>query len=235
MNDPDFDDVLRKAAQSSPTPDPALLERIAGAMQPSMKPVRPMASVRMLSVGLATICIAIGLGAGLLIGTGGSRAMTGTQRLIFPALTGFITAAGAAWAASVIPGSKRREAPWNLLCSATFTLLALFPTLFHDHHNDHFVSAGLVCLAIGLLYAVPVGLAGWWLTRRGFAVNPKDAALAAGTLAGLGGIGVLELHCPNFQLAHLLVWHTAVIPLSAALAVGLTKLVQVRRADRHSG
>jgi hypothetical protein len=235
VNDPRIDDVLRKAAQSSPTPDPILLDRIAGAMQPSMAPVRPMPSVRMLSILLASLCIAIGLAGGFLIGMGGSRAMTSTQRLIFPALAGFIAAAGATWASAMIPGSKRREAPWNLLCAAVFTLLALFPTLFHDHHSDHFVHAGLVCLALGLSYAVPIGLAGWWLTRRGFAVNARDAALAAGTLAGLGGIGVLELHCPNFQLAHLLVWHTAVIPLSAALAVGLTKLVQIRRANRNSG
>jgi hypothetical protein len=92
------------------------------------------------------------------------------------------------------------------------------------------VHAGLACLIAGLVNAIPIGLAGWWLLRRGFSVNPKDAAIAAGTLAGLGGILMLELHCPNFQLAHLLVWHTAVVPVSAALAVLLTKLVQVRRA-----
>jgi hypothetical protein len=28
---------------------------------------------------------------------------------------------------------------------------------------------------------------------------------------------MLELHCPNFEAAHLLVWHMAVVPLSAAL------------------
>ena len=35
-------------------------------------------------------------------------------------------------------------------------------------------------------------------------------------LGGLAAVGVLELHCPNFQAAHVLVWHTAVVPLSAA-------------------
>jgi hypothetical protein len=28
---------------------------------------------------------------------------------------------------------------------------------------------------------------------------------------------MLELHCPNFQAAHILVWHTGVVPVSAAL------------------
>jgi len=27
---------------------------------------------------------------------------------------------------------------------------------------------------------------------------------------------VLELHCANFEAAHLLVWHTAVVPVSGA-------------------
>jgi hypothetical protein len=32
----------------------------------------------------------------------------------------------------------------------------------------------------------------------------------------LAGVGVLELHCPNFEAAHILVWHTAVVPVSGA-------------------
>ena len=55
------------------------------------------------------------------------------------------------------------------------------------------------------------------MLRRGFAVNPPSAGLVAGTLGGLAGVGMLELHCPNFQAAHILAWHTAVVPVSAAL------------------
>jgi hypothetical protein len=55
------------------------------------------------------------------------------------------------------------------------------------------------------------------LLRRGFALNSVSAGLAAGMLGGLTGVGVLELHCPNFQAAHVLLWHTAVAPLSGAV------------------
>jgi hypothetical protein len=45
--------------------------------------------------------------------------------------------------------------------------------------------------------------------------------LAAGTVGGamaaLAGIGMLELHCNNFQALHILVWHTAVLPAGAAI------------------
>jgi hypothetical protein len=55
------------------------------------------------------------------------------------------------------------------------------------------------------------------MLRHGFAVNAASAGLVAGTLGGLAGVGMLELHCPNLQAAHILVWHTAVVPVSAAL------------------
>jgi hypothetical protein len=230
VRDGEIDDILKKAAQAQPAPDGALLDKIAASIQPNMRPVRPLPPAWVLRFTLMAVCIGIAAAGAAGLGFAGSQAMNSTQKLIFPALIGFITLAAAAWAAETIPGSKRHGAPWNVSCVATFTLFALFRTLFHDHHTEHFVHAGLACLIAGLVNAIPIGLAGWWLLRRGFSVNPKDAAIAAGTLAGLGGILMLELHCPNFQLAHLLVWHTAVVPVSAALAVLLTKLVQVRRA-----
>ena len=89
--------------------------------------------------------------------------------------------------------------------------------LFRDYSTDHFFSAGIACLLTGLLHAIPAGLLSWLMLRHGFAVNAASAGLVAGTLGGLAGVGMLELHCPNFQAAHILVWHTAVVPVSAAL------------------
>lgn len=234
MNDHEMDDLLKKAAESGPAPDPALLGRITGAIQGNLRPVRPLPPAWVQRSGLMAICVVVAVAGAARLGYYGGEAMNNTQKLVFPALAGFITAAAMAWVAEMIPGSKRREGRWNVLFACTFTLLALFPTLFHDHHSENFVHSGLACLGAGLLHAVPIGLAGWWLMRRGFAVNPTHAALSAGTLAGLGGILMLELHCPNFQVMHLVVWHTAVIPVSAALAVLLTKLVQIRRAHADS-
>lgn len=224
MRDGEIDDVLRKAAEAQPAPDPALLDRIAASLEPKMAPVRPLPPAWVLSSMLAAICAAVAVAAAARSGMHGIEAMDKVKKLVFPALAGFITAAAGAWVAAMIPGSKRKQTPWKVLCGATFTLWALFPTLFHDHHTEDFVHSGIVCLGAGLLYAVPIALAGWWLLRRGFAVDKTQAALAAGTLAGLGGLSMLELHCPNFELAHLMVWHTAVVPISAALAVAVVKI-----------
>jgi hypothetical protein len=67
-----------------------------------------------------------------------------------------------------------------------------------------------------LFHAIPAALASWLLLRRGFAVNSVAAGLVAGTLAGLAGVTMLELHCANLQAPHVMLWHTAVMPVSAA-------------------
>jgi hypothetical protein len=95
-------------------------------------------------------------------------------------------------------------------------LLAVFALLFRNYRTEHFVSAGIACLVTGLLLAIPAALLSWLLMRRGFAVNSVSAGLVGGALAGLCGVTMLELHCANFQALHVLVWHTAVVSVSAA-------------------
>ena len=41
-------------------------------------------------------------------------------------------------------------------------------------------------------------------------------SLVVGTLAGLAGVTMLELHCANLEAPHVMLWHTAVMPISAA-------------------
>jgi hypothetical protein len=103
-----------------------------------------------------------------------------------------------------------------LLELSVIAMLAVFVLLFRDYRTTHFLSAGIACLVTGFLHAIPAGLTSWWLLRRGFAVNPIAAGLAGGTLGGLAGVAMLELHCDNFQALHLIVWHTAVVPVSGA-------------------
>lgn len=66
-------------------------------------------------------------------------------------------------------------------------------------------------------HAVFAAIAGWLILRRGFAVNALAAGLAGGILAGLAGVTMLELHCGNFAAPHVMLWHTAVLPLSGGL------------------
>jgi hypothetical protein len=132
----------------------------------------------------------------------------------------------------MIPGSPHRLSPWGLLTLVCAALLSVFSLLFHDYRTDHFVSGGIVCLFTGLLHAVPAAVISYLLLVRGFAVNPVSAGLAAGVLAGLAGATMLELHCINFQMLHVITWHTAVVPISgfAGAAVGWLRARRSRDA-----
>jgi hypothetical protein len=67
----------------------------------------------------------------------------------------------------------------------------------------------------GLTYSVPAALLFWLLLRRGAILCPKIIGAAAGGLAGLIGLSVLEVNCPNLNIFHVLVWHWGVVLISS--------------------
>ena len=161
--------------------------------------------------------------AAAILGLAGIQHLAAAQAApIFAVLLILALFSSAVSVAAIIPGSRRILSPRSLLLTASAALLALFPLLFHDHAITNFVPLGIKCLTAGLAVAAPAGLLTWLVLRRGYAVDRFAAALAAGTLAGLSGITMLELHCPTFELFHILLWHTAVLPIAAILAAALT-------------
>jgi hypothetical protein len=217
MRDGEIDEVLQRAAQVPHDVDPALLDRVAGSIGPSPGPVRPLPPAWVLAGGLVLICAAVALAGAARLGLYGIQKLSVLERaLIFPALGVLFWLAAAAWVGEMVPGSRRRVAPGTLLWAGSLALAAMFAALFHDYRTEQFVSQGVACLTAGLLHAIPAGLASWLFLRRGFAVNALAAGLVAGTLAGLAGVTMLELHCANFEAPHVMLWHTAVIPVSAA-------------------
>jgi len=143
--------------------------------------------------------------------------------------------AAAARVAEAIPGSRRRLSPGLVVTVASLGLLAVFAIVFHQYQTHRFLHQGIACLTAGVLHAIPAALASWYLLRRGFAVNPIAAGLVAGTLAGLAGVVMLELHCPNFEAPHVMVWHTAVVPVSAAAGAALGWLRALRQSSNARG
>lgn len=213
MNNKEIDDLLKSAA---PKVDPALLANIERSMRETLAPVSPLPSAGTLTAGLAGLSLVIpAIGAAFLGFEGIEQLSVARIALIFPVLAAFTILGASFTVAEMIPGSRRVANPRALLAASVLAILLAFGLLFHDYDMSLFVPQGIVCLAVGLSIALPTALAGWLLLRRGFAVQPMSAGLAAGTLAGLAGVTALELHCPNFHAMHLLVWHTAVMPVSA--------------------
>jgi Negative regulator of sigma F len=229
VKDEEVDKLLEKASAAPPQVERALLQGIADSINSSLQPVRPMPPTWVLTGGLALICTAVAVAAAALTGFHGIENLSPWERvLIFSTLGILVWAAGNGFANQFIPASSQRLSVGAMLTICIAALLGVFALLFRDYRTDHFIAAGIACLLMGLLLAIPAALLSWLLLRRGFAVNSVAAGLAGGTLAGLCGVTLLELHCANFQAPHVLVWHTAVVPMGAAVGALVGRLIRPR-------
>jgi hypothetical protein len=234
VRDEEIHEILNEAARAPHEVDAALLKSVADSIQPSLRPVSPLASTWALTGAVFLICVAVALIGAMRAGFNGVEKMTLAERfLVFSTLGVLLWVTATAFVNQMIPASRRRVSPVALLGTTTVALLLVFGSLFRDYRTDHFLSAGVVCLLTGLLHAFPAALLSWFVLRRGFAVNSVSAGLVAGTFAGLAGVGVLELHCANFQAAHVLLWHTAVVPLSGALGAFVGWALHLRESTQN--
>ena len=232
MNDGEIDKILKRTGEAPHAVDPALLERIAGSIGPSVPPVRPLPPAWVIAGGLSLIVAAIGVAGAAKLGLHGITKLSGVDRaVIFPALGVLTWLAASACAREMVPASRRRVSASALLALGIAALLAVFGALFRDYATERFVAQGMICLAAGLAHAAIAAIAGWLILRRGYALNPLAAGVVAGTLAAMAGVTMLELHCPNLETLHVMVWHTAVVPISAAAGA----LLMARRALRGDG
>jgi hypothetical protein len=238
VTDDFVDKALQQASEVAPRVDPKLLKQIAGSMQSSLRPVRPLPPKWMLAAGLTLICAAVATAAAARAGFYGIEKLALWERvLIFSTLGIMAWTWGVEFVSQLIPASRRHLSAGTLLSVGSALLLGVFELVFRDYRTDHFISAGLACLLSGLLVAIPAALLSWLVLRRGFAVNTVAAGFVGGALAGLCGVTMLELHCANSQALHVLVWHTGVVPVSAAVGAlagwALRRLELRRRLVRH--
>ncbi|HET6145267.1 MAG TPA: NrsF family protein [Candidatus Acidoferrales bacterium] len=218
MNDHDMDEILKHGARTQERVSPELLDRIAASVGPSLEPVRPLPPPWAIEVALVAIATAIALAGAAKAGFDGFLGLSVSYRvIIFCGLAVLIFLAASEWVSENIPGRRRRFTAGAAVAVTIAGMLAVFGILFRDYHTTRFLHAGVACLGFGLLHAIPAAFLGWLVLRRGFAVNAVTAGLVGGALAGLAGVTMLELHCPNFQALHILIWHTAVVPVSAAV------------------
>jgi hypothetical protein len=218
VRDEEIDDILKQASAAAPTPAPELLRGIAESIRPTLRPVRPLWPPWLLSALLVLACAAVSFIGAARVGLSGFEKMDLLERILVLLTLAILSWLFArAFVAEMIPASRRVMPSGRLLVLGCLALAAMLALLFRDYTIQQFVPIGINCLLTGLQHALPATLLSWLIVRRGFAMNPVSAGLIAGALGGVAGLGMLELHCPNFETAHLLVWHTAVVPLSAAL------------------
>jgi hypothetical protein len=206
-----LDEVGRGSA-----PSQSQLKRIKVTMVDQLKPVRllPPSRVFLLACAIIFLCVA-SVGA-VRLGTNGWTALNIEQRIaIFFSLAASAILLAVSMVRQMVPGSRHTFPPAALPVGISLVLTLVIATTFRPHEEVAFVSGGLVCIKNGILYSAPAALLFWLLLRRGAILFPKVIGLAVGGLAGLIGLSVLEVNCPNLNVFHIWVWHWGVVLVSS--------------------
>ena len=197
--------------------DRAAAARAEAAILHDLRPVRPLAPDSLYTLILVLLCAAAAVDAASVLGMAGLRALSPAQCvLVFSALLAGACVAAVACTRAMRPASGKNLGPlaWILAPSLLAAVVAL---AFEGYGTGGLVNEGVPCLKAGLCLALPTGLAISLLLRRGFILNRSAAGLAAGALAGIAGVAMLELHCPNLKAIHVMVWHVGVVIASGGI------------------
>jgi len=209
--------LVRAMAATEPAPIPSSerLQQIKAGIVAGLKPVKPLAPTRVFVAALiliAAFAAAVGV---FELGTAGWHALSVLQAAaVFTALAGCALVLAVSLARQIVPGSR----VWLPAAWSVFGFLAImgaiFAILYQPQREPTFISTGLVCLRIGLECALPVALLCWLILRRGAILNPVAAGALTGALAGLSGLLLLEIFCPNLNAYHILTWHLGAVVAS---------------------
>jgi hypothetical protein len=214
-------------------PSPGLNDRIGQTLRSSLKPVRPVAATRIVATQFFLLFVLLTIPASGMMDLMGWRLMSPGQ---VTAVTAVLIAGAAllslslAW--QMTPGSLQRipanRAMWILSVSFLVVVAILFPW----HTPEGFFRLGWRCLKMGLLMAVPAAALFGILLRRGAALSPGALGGTLGAISGLLGITVLQFQCDTQDAIHLLVWHGAVVVISASIGFLIGRSVGgLRRYD----
>jgi len=216
MTPADIDKLLLEAAGRSVSqePDASAIGSAKAAIPQSLEPVRPLAPLRFFVSLFIVLFVGVAAGGAAVLGMYGFPALSWTERIVICCVL-LVTAgiAAVATAREMSPAGGHRIAASAFVLAALILAIA-FAALFHDYDASRFIAEGVPCLNAGLLFALPAALVIGLLLRRGLVLDWRAAGIAAGTLAGLSGIGVLEIHCPILKAPHVMFWHLAVVLVS---------------------
>jgi len=211
------------------------LKRIQAALIENIGPVRPLPPSRIFLVAFALIFLSVVMVGSIRLGVNGWEVLRMEQKIaIFATLVASAVVLALSMVRQMVPGSKHTVSPTILPIVILVALLLVIVAVFRSEQESGFVMNGLMCMRNGLVYSIPTALLFWMLLRRGAILFPKLVGAAAGGFAGLIGLSVLEINCPNLNEYHVLVWHWGVILISSLAGVALGAVAEyIDRRKNH--
>ena len=224
------------AAGGSPAPSPERMRQIQASLVEDLQPVKPLASTATVLSALAISFVLVSAAGVLQLHAYGWHVLGAGQKLVVFAC---LALGAAVLALSAIgqmrPGSRFAVSPAWLPAGALLLLAAAMAAVFEPRPEAAFAVRGVRCLRAGLIYTAPGGLLSWFWLRRGAALDARLMGATAGAFAALMGVTVLEIHCPNLNLNHILVWHLGVLVSAALAGAAVGSVVAVlRRRPRYN-
>ena len=235
----DLDGLMRLLdnADDGIIPSESLLRQINARVLKDLRPIRPLVSSRILLCGCAIIFLSVVAVGALLLGMNGWGVLSLVQRIIV-----FLTLAASAILLAIsmirqmVPGSRHILAPAVLLVSILVLLMMVIAATFRPQPESAFLVNGVMCMKNGLTYSMPAGTLLWLILRRGAILYPRLTGAVAGGLAGLAGLSVLEINCPNLNVFHILAWHTGVVIIGSLGGAMLGAAVEsIGRRRKYKG
>jgi hypothetical protein len=200
------------------SPDERRLENMRAVFTHDLKPVRPLPSNALMAsvalIGFLVFCVLAAWPAGLY----GFNTFSFAEKVVYyTVVLAFAVLFSVASVEHMIPGAKRHFRVSVLVVGALLGVLLLAIFLFPNHSLENFARIGYPCLRLGLISAAIGGALGFWASRKGLFTSPLASAVLLASFSGFAGVGVLALHCPVQNWAHIVVWHLGAIPIAGAV------------------
>lgn len=212
-------------------PDEAVVRNIQAKLTTNLPAVAPIAGSRTFALLFMAAMVVISALSLLVLRAYGWDNMDLLRRTaVFFSLSVSLFVLAFFLAHQMVPGSRVYLSPLLLLSAVGLALLLVFACCFQIQAEQRFFASGLVCLEIGTPFAIPIVLLLFWTTRQGIILCEGSAFATIGVLAGLVSVTVLELHCPNFDLLHILTWHLGIPFAGAVLGISWAKLWASRQS-----
>jgi hypothetical protein len=220
--------------QPLPPLPPDRLKQIEAALIADLKPVRPLASTGFYFTAFAGIFVAVCIIGCYMAGEHGWHALSELQRLaVFVPLIATSALLAFSLVLQMRPAAKHARASGLLSVIIFVLLLPIMAVLFQPVQESAFVRNGLVCFRTGMVFAIPAAFLFSLILLRGAALSPLLTGATAGGLAGLVGLSILEIHCPNLNVYHIVVWHVSVVLVCMIAGLVLSSVTCRRWRSNH--